>query len=104
MQFRSVFFLVFVSDIVFHVFVTAKNRGIAIPSDLDVQVATMFEKSQMIKKHTMKWQTQSKKRESITVMSRSGENRNIIEGLQVCVLVVTIAELIVSDCTSSQTS
>lgn len=64
--------------------VSAKNRGIAIPSDLDMQVNAMFEKSQLIKKTTQKWQIQSKKRESISVMTRSGENKNIIEGLQVC--------------------
>ncbi|KAL4226234.1 Inositol 1 [Mactra antiquata] len=58
-----------------------KNRGIAIPSDLDTQVHSMFEKSLMMKKHTQKWLSGPRqKRESIACVSR--DYRNIIEGLQ----------------------
>ncbi|WAR26261.1 ITPR1-like protein, partial [Mya arenaria] len=61
----------------------AKKRAIAIPSDLDTQVVTMFEKSAMIKNKVAKWQFGiTKKRESISAATRHGENRNIIEGLQ----------------------
>ncbi|XP_053377799.1 inositol 1,4,5-trisphosphate receptor type 1-like isoform X4 [Mercenaria mercenaria] len=59
----------------------AKNRGIAIPSDLDTQVHSMFEKSIMMKKHTAKWLSgQRQKRESVALVSR--DYKNIIEGLQ----------------------
>ena len=60
----------------------AKNRGIAIPSDLDLQVHSMLGKSQMVKKHTQIWQAaRQQKRESIACVSR--DYRSIIEGLQV---------------------
>lgn len=63
-------------------FFSAKVRGIAIPSDLDTQVHSMLEKSNMMKKHTAKWLSGPRqKRESVACVSR--DYKNIIEGLQV---------------------
>ncbi|XP_064633177.1 inositol 1,4,5-trisphosphate receptor-like isoform X3 [Lineus longissimus] len=59
----------------------AKNRGIAIPVDLDSQVNTLFSKSQMVMKHTRAWlSARSSRRDSMMVISR--DYRSIIEGLQ----------------------
>lgn len=33
----------------------AKNRGIAIPTDLESQVANMFNKAAMLSRHSSKW-------------------------------------------------
>jgi len=34
---------------------TAKSRGIAIPSDLETQVASLFNKAAMLSRQTSKW-------------------------------------------------
>lgn len=63
---------------------TAKNRGIAIPVDLDSQVNQMFEKSNNVMNKAKVWiNAKLNKRESIASVSR--DYRNIIEGLQVIV-------------------
>ncbi|XP_064604842.1 inositol 1,4,5-trisphosphate receptor-like isoform X2 [Liolophura sinensis] len=59
----------------------AKNRGIAIPVDLDSQVNTLFEKSQIVMKHTRQWLTAGRNRKESTVLI-SRDYRSIIEGLQ----------------------
>ena len=46
--------------ILFKIIVTAKNRSIAIPSDLENQVATMFTKSSLLSRQTSKWLQASK--------------------------------------------
>ncbi|XP_061187355.1 inositol 1,4,5-trisphosphate receptor type 1-like isoform X4 [Saccostrea echinata] len=59
----------------------AKNRGIAIPVDLDSQVNQMFEKSNNVMNKAKLWiNSKLNKRESIASVSR--DYRNIIEGLQ----------------------
>lgn len=64
------------------ILLTAKNRGIAIPVDLDSQVNTMFSKSQIVMKTTRKWlNAGSSRRDSAMTVSR--DYRSIIEGLQV---------------------
>ena len=64
---------------------TAKNRGIAIPVDLDSQVNQMFEKSNNVMNKAKVWiNAKLNKRESIASVSR--DYKNIIEGLQVICL------------------
>ena len=60
----------------------AKNRGIAIPVDLDSQVNTLFNKSQMVMKHTRHWINAGKNRRDSS-MQINRDYRSIIEGLQV---------------------
>lgn len=60
----------------------AKMRGIAIPGDLETQLTAVFNKSQMIMKHSRAWMTAGKIR-SDTVSQQTQDYRNIIEGLQV---------------------
>jgi len=36
-------------------YLTAKSRGIAIPSDLETQVASLFNKAAMLSRQTSKW-------------------------------------------------
>ncbi|CAG9759584.1 unnamed protein product [Ceutorhynchus assimilis] len=61
----------------------AKNRGIAIPLDLESQVAPMFNKASILTRQTSKWLTASKtpkiERSQSTLMRL---DRSIIEGLQ----------------------
>ena len=67
----------------FSVFVfAAKSRGIAIPVDLDSQVNSLFERSQIIIRSTNRWlSVRQNRRESSPATSR--DYRTIIEGLQV---------------------
>ncbi|XP_078597703.1 inositol 1,4,5-trisphosphate receptor-like isoform X8 [Branchiostoma floridae x Branchiostoma japonicum] len=60
----------------------SKNRGIAIPVDLDSQVNTLFSKSQLLMATSRKWLSTrgSSRRDSIMAISR--DTRSIIEGLQ----------------------
>ncbi|KAL3853775.1 hypothetical protein ACJMK2_017288 [Sinanodonta woodiana] len=60
----------------------AKTRSIAIPSDLDVQVQAMFEKSTLVKKHSKTWMGSALQQRRESVASISRDYRNIIEGLQ----------------------
>lgn len=67
----------------------AKNRSIAIPSDLESQVASMFSKSSLLSRQTSKWLQASK----MPKMERSQSqlmrlDRSIIEGLQDIVLLL----------------
>lgn len=65
----------------------AKNRGIAIPVDLDSQVNQMFEKSNNVMNKAKVWiNAKLNKRESIASVSR--DYRNIIEGLQEIVVLL----------------
>ncbi|XP_030748640.1 inositol 1,4,5-trisphosphate receptor isoform X3 [Sitophilus oryzae] len=61
----------------------AKNRGIAIPLDLESQVAPMFNKASILTRQTSKWLSASKipkiERSQSTLMRL---DRSIIEGLQ----------------------
>ncbi|XP_023342605.1 inositol 1,4,5-trisphosphate receptor, partial [Eurytemora carolleeae] len=62
----------------------AKARVIAIPSDLDIQVATMFTKAQIISRQTTsKWlqATRTPKREMTSTALHIRMNRTVIEGL-----------------------
>eukprot|EP00092_Neocalanus_flemingeri_P012650 GFUD01013633.1.p1 GENE.GFUD01013633.1~~GFUD01013633.1.p1 ORF type:complete len:2696 (-),score=487.89 GFUD01013633.1:214-8301(-) len=62
----------------------AKSRGIAIPSDLDIQVATMFSKVQLLSRQTTsKWlqATRSPKRELTSTSLHPRMDRTVIEGL-----------------------
>ncbi|XP_046681904.1 inositol 1,4,5-trisphosphate receptor isoform X6 [Homalodisca vitripennis] len=67
----------------------AKNRSIAIPSDLEGQVASMFNKSSKLSRQTSKWLQAAK----VPKMERSQSqlmrlDRSIIEGLQDIVLLL----------------
>nr|XP_022296372.1 inositol 1,4,5-trisphosphate receptor type 1-like isoform X13 [Crassostrea virginica] len=65
----------------------AKNRGIAIPVDLDSQVNQMFEKSNNVMNKAKVWiNAKLNKRESIASVSR--DYKNIIEGLQEIVVLL----------------
>ncbi|XP_070559179.1 inositol 1,4,5-trisphosphate receptor-like isoform X4 [Ptychodera flava] len=59
----------------------AKNRGIAIPVDLDSQVNTLFSKSQIVMKHSRHWLSHGRHRRD-SMMAISRDYRSIIEGLQ----------------------
>lgn len=61
----------------------AKDRGIAVPVDLELQVNNLFTKSQMVMKHTKQWLSAGKHRRDSLVTMVSRDNRSIIEGLQV---------------------
>lgn len=70
--------------LVIHCYVNlvAKTRGIAVPSDLDSEINSLFNKSKIVLKSTKQWMTMGKmKRESS--MSLSRDYKTIIEGLQV---------------------
>ncbi|XP_055933546.1 inositol 1,4,5-trisphosphate receptor-like isoform X7 [Argiope bruennichi] len=60
-----------------------KNRGIAIPVDLDTQVAAMFNKNAMISKHTRAWLSAARTPRRVPSSTNVFKNdRSIIEGLQ----------------------
>jgi inositol 1,4,5-triphosphate receptor type 1 len=60
----------------------AKTRGIAIPSDLEASVVTMFTKSAMLFRQTSKWLLASKQTKLERAQSQPKLDRSIIEGLQ----------------------
>ena len=60
----------------------AKTRGIAIPSDLDAEVNSLFSKSKIVLKSTKQWMTMGKIRKESS-MSLNRDYKSIIEGLQV---------------------
>lgn len=60
----------------------AKSRGIAIPSDLEASVVTMFNKSAMLFRQTSKWLLASKQTKLERTQSQPKLDRSIIEGLQ----------------------
>ncbi|XP_076363094.1 inositol 1,4,5,-trisphosphate receptor isoform X2 [Tachypleus tridentatus] len=61
----------------------ARNRGIAIPVDLDTQVSSMFNKNSVISKHTRAWLSASRTpRREHSSSSLYRNERSIIEGLQ----------------------
>ncbi|XP_022242608.1 inositol 1,4,5-trisphosphate receptor type 1-like [Limulus polyphemus] len=61
----------------------ARNRGIAIPVDLDTQVSSMFSKNSVISKHTRAWLSASRTpRREHSSSSLYRNERSIIEGLQ----------------------
>ncbi|GAB1604735.1 inositol 1,4,5-trisphosphate receptor type 1-like isoform X6 [Argonauta hians] len=60
----------------------AKNRSIAIPVDLATQVRNLFEKSQIVMKHTKHWIATGRKRESLQSNSVSRDYKLVIESLQ----------------------
>ena len=62
--------------------VAARNRGIAIPADLDSQIQALFTRSQLVMKHTRYWLSHGKVRRD-SMMNLSRDYRSIIEGLQV---------------------
>lgn len=59
----------------------ARNRGIAIPADLDSQIQALFTRSQLVMKHTRYWLSHGKVRRD-SMMNLSRDYRSIIEGLQ----------------------
>ena len=63
----------------------ARNRGIAIPADLESQIQALFTRSQLVMKHTRHWLSHGKGRRD-SIMNLSRDYRSIIEGLQVRVL------------------
>lgn len=68
-----------------YLFILGKNRGIAIPVDLDTQVASMFNKNAMISKHTRAWLSAARTPRRVPSSANVFRNdRSIIEGLQVC--------------------
>ncbi|KAI4502615.1 hypothetical protein M0802_002527 [Mischocyttarus mexicanus] len=87
----------------------AKGRGIAIPTDLESQVASMFNKAAMLSRQTSKWLQASKqpkieRTQSQLLMDSSKEelmrlDRSIIEGLQdiVCLLEEQLKPLVQSE-------
>lgn len=67
----------------------AKNRSIAIPSDLENQVASMFTKSSLLSRQTSKWLQASKTPKIERSQSQLMRlDRSIIEGLQDIVLLL----------------
>uniref|UniRef100_A0A146L7A0 Inositol 1,4,5-trisphosphate receptor n=1 Tax=Lygus hesperus TaxID=30085 RepID=A0A146L7A0_LYGHE len=67
----------------------AKNRSIAIPSDLESQVATMFTKSNLLSRQTSKWLQATKTPKIERSQSQLMKlDRSIIEGLQDIVLLL----------------
>ena len=60
----------------------ARNRGIAIPADLENQIQALFTRSQLVMKHTRHWLSHGKVRRD-SMMNLSRDYRSIIEGLQV---------------------
>ncbi|XP_041347721.1 inositol 1,4,5-trisphosphate receptor type 1-like isoform X3 [Gigantopelta aegis] len=61
---------------------SAKSRGVAIPVDLDSQVNTIFEKTQIVMKHTNKWMSGARINRRESGIDASKDSKNIIEGLQ----------------------
>ncbi|KAJ7363260.1 hypothetical protein OS493_011542 [Desmophyllum pertusum] len=59
----------------------ARNRGIAIPADLESQIQALFTRSQLVMKHTRHWLSHGKGRRD-SMMNLSRDYRSIIEGLQ----------------------
>lgn len=77
----SKLFFNFYETLFFHL---GKNRGIAIPVDLDTQVAAMFNKNAMISKHTRAWLSAARTPRRVPSSANVFRNdRSIIEGLQV---------------------
>lgn len=72
-------------------FLLAKNRSIAIPVDLSTQVKNLFEKSQIVMKHTRHWMATGRKRDSLHSSPVSRDYKVIIEGLQVCIYKLSIS-------------
>ncbi|GFY58921.1 inositol 1,4,5-trisphosphate receptor type 1 [Trichonephila inaurata madagascariensis] len=71
-----------------------KNRGIAIPVDLDTQVAAMFNKNAMISKHTRAWLSAARTPRRVPSSTNVFRNdRSIIEGLQAEVKALTKKEM-----------
>lgn len=60
----------------------AKNRVIAIPTDLEGAVVTMFSKTAMLSRQTSKWLLASKQQKLDRTLSQPKLDRSIIEGLQ----------------------
>ncbi|XP_066920904.1 inositol 1,4,5-trisphosphate-gated calcium channel ITPR1-like isoform X2 [Clytia hemisphaerica] len=60
----------------------AKPRGIAIPSDLEVEVQSLVTKSKLVLRHSRHWLSHRQRKDSVMLMSMSKDYRNIIEGLQ----------------------
>lgn len=60
----------------------AKNRVIAIPSDLEGAVVNMFSKTAMLSRQTSKWLMASKQQKLERTQSQPKLDRSIIEGLQ----------------------
>lgn len=59
----------------------ARNRGIAVPADLENQIQALFTRSQLVMKHTRQWLSHGKVRRD-SMMNLSRDYRSIIEGLQ----------------------
>ncbi|KAG5666903.1 hypothetical protein PVAND_014910 [Polypedilum vanderplanki] len=60
----------------------AKNRAIAIPSDLEGAFVTMFSKTALLSRQTSKWLMASKQTKFDRSLSQPKLDRSIIEGLQ----------------------
>ena len=66
----------------------AKTRGIAVPVDLDAQLSALFSQSQIVQKHSKLWISAGKSR--LDAANQPNQDyRNIIEGLQVRVWLLT---------------
>ncbi|XP_035720751.1 inositol 1,4,5-trisphosphate receptor-like isoform X3 [Vespa mandarinia] len=78
----------------------AKGRGIAIPTDLESQVASMFNKAAMLSRQTSKWLQAAKQPKIERTQSQLMRlDRSIIEGLQdiVCLLEEQLKPLVQSE-------
>nr|XP_050855357.1 inositol 1,4,5-trisphosphate receptor isoform X10 [Vespula vulgaris] len=78
----------------------AKGRGIAIPTDLENQVASMFNKAAMLSRQTSKWLQAAKQPKIERTQSQVMRlDRSIIEGLQdiVCLLEEQLKPLVQSE-------
>ncbi|XP_072755422.1 inositol 1,4,5-trisphosphate receptor-like isoform X1 [Anoplolepis gracilipes] len=78
----------------------AKGRGIAIPTDLESQVASMFNKAAMLSRQTNKWLQAAKQPKIERSQSQIMRlDRSIIEGLQdiVCLLEEQLKPLVQSE-------
>ncbi|XP_043675670.1 inositol 1,4,5-trisphosphate receptor isoform X7 [Vespula pensylvanica] len=78
----------------------AKGRGIAIPTDLESQVASMFNKAAMLSRQTSKWLQAAKQPKIERTQSQVMRlDRSIIEGLQdiVCLLEEQLKPLVQSE-------
>jgi hypothetical protein len=62
-------------------YVSAKSRGIAIPTELESQLASLFAKVQIAQKHAKMWSAMGKSR--IDSSQQNQDYRIIVDGLQV---------------------
>lgn len=66
-------------------FLAAKIRGIAIPSDLEIQVASMFNKAAMLTRQTSKWLLASK-----TPKIERSQSQVLLTTVEIPIFIITL--------------